>query len=127
MKKYQQGDVVLLKVTKKQFEHHVSTTWRCEKYDTSENSRHELALGEETGHCHAVYFEDMLDEAGVTVYKTKWSNDPTQSASAVEVKEESVTLKHEEHNPITLPKGFYIQRIVKEYDPLTGVIRGVID
>jgi hypothetical protein len=124
MKKYQQGDVVLIKVTEEQFKQHLKNSWNLKEHIG--DNRYELALGEETGHCHAIYFEDMLDEAGVTVHKPKWARDVTQSASAVEIREE-VTVKHEEHNPITLPKGFYIQRIVKEYDPLTGSVRGVID
>lgn len=123
MKKYQQGDVVLIAINLEEFEY-------SKKNDgveqiRSKNKRHELAYGEETGHCHAIYFEDLLDEAGVTVYKSRWGKEDAP-ARLVHFKED-VTIKHEEHNPITVPSGFYRQRIVQEYNPFTGRIDGVAD
>ncbi|MBC8308231.1 MAG: hypothetical protein H8E55_72310 [Pelagibacterales bacterium] len=124
MKKYQQGDVVLFQVTKEEYEKHCKDNNLVLR--TSPN-RHELAYGEETGHCHGIYFKDMLDKAGVTVHENKWSRHITKPAAAVMVECFDAVIKHEEHNPVALPKGYYIQRIVKEYDPLSGIVRNVID
>ena len=133
MKKYQQGDVVLMQVTKEQFDSAMkaSTFYKVTSEERSDK-RHELAYGEETGHCHAIYFDEMLNKAEVTVYRelksSYWrSQSDVDSALGVIVKCDDAVIKHEEHNPVALPKGYYLQRIVKEYDPLSGLVRSVID
>ena len=68
--------------------------------------------------------DDMLEEAGITLCK---SSQYRRDNDGVIVTGAPVKLKHEEHNTITIPPGFYIQRIVKEIDHLTGRIRGVQD
>ena len=127
MKKYQQGDVVLISIDKEEFEKSLNngSYEKCLNGAKLIKGRHELAYGEETGHCHAIYHEDMDDSDAATLYKRSWAR-PDTPAEYVHVKED-VTITHEEHNPITIPAGFYRQRIVKEYDPLTGQVRGVID
>jgi len=124
MKKYQQGDVVLFKVEKEEYDKFLKNGNNILR---ESKDRHELAYGEETGHCHAIYFDEMLDKAGVVVYKSKWNRHITNPASAIEVKCDDAVIKHEEHNPVALPKGYYIQRIVQEYDPLMGITRNVAD
>jgi hypothetical protein len=44
-----------------------------------------------------------------------------------EVHEETVTLTHEEHDPIDVPPGKYLVRIVKEFDHIAGRTRYVAD
>tara|TARA_R100000742_G_C4182654_1_gene17264 strand:+ start:155 stop:544 length:390 start_codon:yes stop_codon:yes gene_type:complete len=129
MKKYQQGDVVLISVTKAELLNEVSKNNAIANPKTKEPNRHELAYGEETGHCHAIYFDELLDKAGVTVYKSQssWRRTEVDGAVGVIVECDDAVIKHEEHNPVALPKGYYIQRIVKEYDPLSGLVRNVVD
>lgn len=72
-----------------------------------------LATGEATGHCHRV--EDprtaRLFDAGGTGY--------------LEVTADFATIVHEEHRPITLPRGFYRFWQQREYTP--QAIRTVVD
>lgn len=117
MIKYQQGDVILLKVTEEEFKK-AKLGIKISQHET----RAVLAEGEETGHYHAIYMDDMLEDAGVTLCKrNSWGNNEGLIVKG------KVDLKHEEHNTITLPEGFYIQKIVREFDHLTGRTRGVID
>ena len=119
--KYQQGDVVLFKVSEEEYKSHIKMS--NSSVETIFNTRAELAYGEETGHCHAIYLDDMLEDAGITLHRNKWGE---KNAQALHVTI-GVTIKHEEHNPITIPEGYYIQKIVKEYDPISGQVRGVLD
>lgn len=64
-----------------------------------------LAQGEATGHAH------RLAEPGRAEVFT------FEEQMFVEVFEESATIKHDEHGPITLPKGCYEVRIQREYTP----------
>ena len=57
MKKYQQGDVVLMQVTKEEFEETMRLNNGKVNPETRKSGRHELAYGEETGHCHAIYLD----------------------------------------------------------------------
>ena len=129
MKKYQQGDVVLMQVTEKEFKDAIKHKSVTTFPQTKQNNRYELAYGEETGHCHAIYFDEMLDEAGVKVYKetNTWRKTEVDGAFGVVVTCDDAVIKHEEHNPVALPKGCYLQSIVKEYDPLSGLVRNVVD
>ena len=73
-----------------------------------------LALGEVTGHHHSILSENVVGFADVE----------TALAKYIEVKE-AATLTHQEHDPITLPKGTYKAIIQKEYEP--GALRNVAD
>lgn len=72
-----------------------------------------LALGEVSGHSHRFEQECMFR-----------AND-TGLATDV-ILEQDNTLIHEEHEPITMPKGEYTVVIQQEYDVLEGV-RQVLD
>ena len=117
--KIQQGDVLLLKVSKEEFE---------KKGFVYKNNNHDeravLEFGEGTGHAHAIYMRDLLDNAGVTLCKRSEWNKQNQG---VIIEGGFAELKHEEHDTITLEPGYYLQRIVKEYDHISGITRGVID
>jgi hypothetical protein len=92
MKKLQQGDVIIRSIEKipdgvKQ----VSRTARG----------FVLAEGEATGHAHVIEDDiEMYEKDGVLFIKA----------------DRPVTVKHEEHKPITLSKGIYTIGLVREYD-----------
>lgn len=119
--KHQQGDVILLKVSEEEFNHdRQQLSYRTAIHET----RAVLAEGEATGHYHAVYMEDMLDNAGITLCK---NSEYDRQNRGIVVTGAPVELKHEEHDSITLEPGFYLQRIVKEYDHISGITRRVAD
>lgn len=71
-----------------------------------------LAEGEATGHAHVIEEEiELYEKNGVLYIKT----------------DKPVTVKHEEHRPITLDKGTYRVNIVREYDPFEEEVRAVQD
>ena len=117
--KIQQGDVLLLKVTKEEFQ-----LQRLNYRTTEHDVRALLQHGEGTGHAHAIYMEDLLDNAGITLCKQQ---EYQRSNQGLIVTGAPVELRHEEHNTITLEPGYYIQKIVREYDHISGRSRGVID
>ena len=72
-----------------------------------------LAEGEITGHAHR-----LQDPASGQVFSV---NDNLY----LEVLAESATILHEEHGPVTVPRGGYAIRIQREYSPQE--IRRVVD
>jgi len=72
-----------------------------------------LAEGEVTGHAHRI-----ADPASGRVFSVG-------PELYLEVVGESATIVHEEHGPITLPRGGYTVRIQREYSP--EEIRQVMD
>jgi len=117
--KIQQGDVILRKVDEATFNAE-NLNHRVAKHET----RAVLAEGEATGHYHAVYMDDLLDGAGITLCK---AGEYTRQNDGIIVTGAPVELRHEEHNTITLEPGFYLQRIVKEHDHISGITRRVAD
>ena len=117
--KHQQGDVLLRKVSEKEFNG---------KHFAHKLSNHVdravLAKGEGTGHYHAVYMNDLLDNAGITLCK---ESEYDRQNRGIIVTGAPVELKHEEHNTITLEPGFYLQHIVREYEQISGITRRVAD
>jgi hypothetical protein len=71
-----------------------------------------LAEGEVTGHAHRV--------AGVSVYERP---DGVRTFAAPK----RVTVTHEEHGPIVLPKGKFASARVREYDHFLEEARQVAD
>ena len=117
--KIQQGDVLLRKVDEATFNAQ-NLNHRVTKHET----RAVLAEGEATNHYHAVYMDDLLEGADVTLCK---SGEYTRQNDGIIVTGAPVELRHEEHNTITLEPGFYLQRIVNEYDHVSGIARRVAD
>lgn len=72
-----------------------------------------LAYGEITGHSHRLQNPDSAElwEAGGTLF--------------LRILAESATVVHEEHKPITLPRGTYRVWMQREYTP--SEIRTVVD
>lgn len=91
-----QGDVLLMKVDK------LPKDIKTKKTD---NNRTVLAYGEVTGHAHAIYTKT------VRLYK---GENPFEQFLAV-VKDSE--LRHEEHDTINLPAGFYKVIQQREYQP----------
>tara|TARA_R100000353_G_scaffold176072_2_gene148649 strand:+ start:7597 stop:7995 length:399 start_codon:yes stop_codon:yes gene_type:complete len=99
-----------------------------------ESSVATLALGEATGHHHSIdVMHDENKDVEVTRYFNNWQHNSRANQGLGNVPEyfevvgSDATIKHQEHNPITLPSGIYRVRIVKEYDPFSGQISGVAD
>ena len=96
---FQQGDVIVEK---------------CESVDGSKLEHLTLETGEVTGHAHRISSGlAELFENGSTKY--------------LKVLSDTAELTHEEHGTITIPKGFYRVRKVREYDHFSEEARNVID
>lgn len=72
-----------------------------------------VAEGEATGHKHQVIGDAELNMIDDTIF--------------LSVFDETVSLLHEEHNPINVPKGDYVIHIVQEYDHFMEEARKVED
>ena len=129
-RKFQQGDVVMFQVddeTFKQHSHGDNDSYQVANYHGKTPTHAILAFGEATGHKHQVNMADMMKEAGVTLHMSYNGKAGEDVPSAFEVRNETVTLKHEEHNPIEIPPGKYVVRIVREFDHIAGRARYVAD
>ena len=127
--KYQQGDVVMFQVDDETFEKY-STAQGSDNvidYNTQSHNNPILAFGEVTGHLHQIHMKDMLDAAEVTLHMGRYREAGKDVPEAFEVREKTVTLTHEEHNPLDVPPGKYVVRIVREFDHMTGRSRYVAD
>ena len=127
--KYQQGDVVMFQVDDETFEKY-STAQGSDNvidYNTQSHNNPILAFGEVTGHLHQIHMKDMLEAAEVTLHMGYYREAGKDVPDAFEVREETVTLTHEEHNPLDVPPGKYVVRIVREFDHMTGRSRYVAD
>ena len=126
-KKYQQGDVVMFQVDDKTFKEYSKSGGNVIDYNTQSHNNPILAFGEVTGHLHQIHMKDMLDAAEVTLHMD-WHREAGKDVpAAFEVREETVTLTHEEHNPLDVPPGKYVVRIVREFDHIAGRSRYVAD
>lgn len=95
-----QGDVFIFRAPKK--------TTKDAPVDREEN-RVVLAHGEVTGHAHAIKDKEA---ALFTMKDAEFALDRLLRS------EKKVCLKHEEHDPIQIPKGDFIVRRQREYDPI---------
>ena len=129
-KKYQQGDVVMFQVDDKTFEDTVkgnSSNEGTVHYNTQSHNNPILAFGEATGHIHQIRMKDMLEKAEVTIHMPRFRTAGEDTPQGFEVREETVTLTHEEHDPIDVPPGKYLVRIVREFDHIANRSRYVAD
>ena len=128
MEKYQQGDVVMFKVDAKYFEKHTRQGKECKVgYSGGKDEHAIVAFGEVTGHKHQVNMKDMAEEAGVTLsmgYNGKAGVDVPEGFAVIDA---PVTITHEEHDPVKLPPGYYMVRIVREHDHIAGRTQYVAD
>ena len=130
-KKYQQGDVVMFQVDDESFKENVDQyntgSELVVHYNTQSHNNPILAFGEATGHIHQIRMKDMLDKAEVTLHMPRFRTAGEDTPEGFEVREETVTLTHEEHDPIDIPPGKYLVRIVREFDHIAGRSRYVAD
>ena len=127
MKKYQQGDVVMFQVDDKTFAKNCRNEESSIKYNGGTKTKAILAFGEVTGHTHLVNMEDMAKNAGVALHMGYNGEAGRDVPQGFVVKNETVTLCHEEHNSIDIPPGKYVVRIVREFDHIAGRSRYVAD
>ena len=125
--KYQQGDVVMLKVNDEKFKENTRGDNDTTHYNTQSHNNPILAFGEVTGHKHQIHMKDMLDKAEVTLHMGYNRKAGVNVPDAFEVREETVILTHEEHNPLELPPGKYIVKIVQEFNHITRRAQNVAD
>ena len=127
--KYQQGDVLLVAVTKRT-ESDIRSECKIEKGGDKEG-KVILALGEATGHHHR--FELNKLDPGVTVstvherYGGYGGSGYRRDASYYLIEGGPATLYHEEHNPLPVPPGLYRRTIIREYDHISDTFREVWD
>ena len=117
--KYQQGDVVMYKVSDEDYKKNVNIRNNSVKYKGGLDTPAILAFGEATGHKHQISLKELTNNAGVDL-RMGWSGTAgVDVPDGFEVTCEVVTLRHEEHNPIELPPGKYVVKIVREFDHIT--------
>ena len=137
--KYQQGDVLMLRINDNTEMMETFTGFKGKsithsRKNPSESSVATLALGEATGHHHSI---DVMDDENKDVEVIRhfnnwgWNSRNRQGLGNVpeyfQVNGSEATIKHQEHEAITLPEGIYRVRIVKEYDPFSNTVSGVAD
>ena len=128
LRKFQQGDVVMHQVTDetyhKVYDKNVKSSNQERKrvcqYKGNSEDLPILALGEATGHKHKIDMKELLDSTGVRLSYDWNGKEGEDTPETMEITGESIILTHEEHNPITVPPGKYIVKIVKEFDHITG-------
>ncbi len=126
--KYQQGDVVMFQVDDDTFNKHVRNSNNAiTEYHGKTKTKAILAFGEVTGHTHRVNMKDMAKMAGVTLHMGYRGEPGIDVPNGFEVRGDTVTLCHEEHNSIDIPPGKYVVRIVREFDHIAGRSRYVAD
>ena len=130
--KYQQGDVVMYKLSDEDFKEYSNKNKGGEGYPINDykgqsNTKAVLAFGEVTGHTHRVEMSDMLKNAGVSLHMGYSKEAGIDVPEAFEVHNESVELQHEEHDTITLPPGNYVVKIVREFNHITRRAQYVAD
>ena len=120
-KKYQQGDVVMFKVDDEYFKSNTKSGHdNVVEYHGKQPTHAILEFGEVTGHTHQINMANMIKEAGVTLHMGYNRKAGTDVPDGFVVQNEGVILTHEEHDPLELPPGKYIVRIVREFDHIAG-------
>ena len=124
--KYQQGDVVMFKVDDDYFKENTNKGHVTE-YHGKQPTHAIVAFGEVTGHTHQVNMANMLKEAGVSLHMGYNQKAGEDVPSGFVVHDENVILTHEEHDPLELPPGKYIVKIVQEFNHITRRAQNVAD
>ena len=126
--KYQQGDVVMFKVDDDYFKDNTrSGHANVVEYHGKQPTHAIMAFGEVTGHTHQVNMANMLKEAGVTLHMGYNNKAGEDVPDGFVVHNENVILTHEEHDPLELPPGKYIVKIVQEFNHITRRAQNVAD
>jgi hypothetical protein len=143
MVKYQQGDVLFIEVTEGRWsikENDLGKAMVLNSEPTSQyrqkgetdaadgNSDNVLTVahGEVTGHSHRFNMADHNPGIAITAFggiTTRVGPVPEY----INIEGGDATIKHEEHNPLTIPAGHYRVSIVREWDHIAGRSRYVVD
>ena len=139
--KYQQGDVLFNEVSNTH--EIVMQKERTYKYGTTPSKETgpnrtasfvnegtpdvTVALGEVTGHSHTFYATDNNKALITSFGKNNMGAVGREVPDYVSITNANAVIKHEEHDPISLPQGLYKVRIVREFDHLTQRTRNVVD
>ena len=143
MKKYQQGDVLFLEVPKdkwsfkqdgsrevmmpmKDGKAYGSYGHKRETQSTDKCDVITVAHGEATGHSHAFRMSQQASDVTITAFgamRTRVGEVP----EFIKITGSPAVIKHEEHNPLTIPSGHYRVSIVREFDHISGTARYVVD
>ena len=128
--KYQQGDVLLVAVTKR-VESDIKTKCKIENGGDKEG-KIILALGEATGHHHRFELNKLDPGVMVSTVHERYGGygggrGYRRGASYYLIEGGPATLYHEEHNPLTVPPGLYRRTIIREYDHISNSFREVLD
>ena len=126
-KKYQQGDVVMFKVDDDYFKKNTRGGDNVVEYHGKQSTHAIVAFGEVTGHKHQVNMANMLESAGVTLHMGYNRQAGVDVPDGFVIQNEGIILTHEEHDPLELPPGKYIVRIVREFDHIAGRTQNVAD
>ena len=118
--KYQQGDVVMFKVDDEYFKSNTRGGDGTVEYHGKQPTHAILEFGEVTGHTHQINMANMLKEAGVTLHMGYNGRAGVDVPEGFQITGTTVKLTHEEHDPIELPPGKYVLRIVREFDHIAG-------
>jgi|TARA_B100001964_G_C14093125_1_gene535729 hypothetical protein len=144
MKKYQQGDVLIVEIDEKRMKElekeSSSDSGPTESITSANGEPVVLAFGEATGHSHQIkpkkgdvinhFHNSRIDYTVPFNYATMKDGRPRileDEAKALQIIADEVTIYHEEHNPITVPRGNYEVRIVREFNHMTQRIQRVWD
>ena len=128
MEKYQQGDVVMFKVDDDYFKKNIRNSGNNHaSYKGNQPTHAIVAFGEVTGHKHQINMENMLEEAGVKLNMGYNREAGVDVPEGFQVTGKTVTITHEEHDPLDLPPGNYIVRIVRERNHITRSNQYVAD
>ena len=144
MKKYQQGDVLFVEVTKGKWDFkqdgnkevmipsktidqpYRSYGHKRESQSTKDVDVITVAHGEATGHTHSFRMSQQASNVAITAYggtKTRVGDVP----EFIKITGSPAVIKHEEHNALTIPVGHYRVGIVREFDHIAGTTRYVVD
>ena len=143
MKKYQQGDVLFLEVPKdkwsfkqdgsrevmmpmKDGKAYGSYGHKRETQSTDKCDVITVAHGEATGHSHTFRMSQQAPDVAIIAFgatRTRVGEVP----EFIKITGNSAVIKHEEHNPLTIPAGHYRVSIVREFDHISGTARFVVD
>ena len=143
MKKYQQGDVLFLEVPKdkwcfkqdgtrevmmpmKDGKAYGSYGHKRETQSTDKCDVITVAHGEATGHSHAFRMSQQAPDVAIIAFgatRTRVGEVP----EFIKITGNPAIIKHEEHNPLTIPAGHYRVSIVREFDHISGTARFVVD
>ena len=128
--KIQQGDVLLTSISKEKWNKCVTDSHNKETtgtYNLGSKSIATVALGEATGHHHSITNGKGSAQTFFVGYRSTWNDENPLKSNYLSVPTTDVIMTHQEHNPVTIPPGYYKVDIVREFDHMGQHTRMVVD